>query len=685
MAKPMKQRKQAVAPKLNAAQNRAVQTLSGPLMVLAGAGTGKTRVITYRIANLIGQGVSPGKILAVTFTNKAAKEMRARVRTLVNSKSDEMPVVSTFHSFCVQVLRKQIGRMGFPNQFTICDRSDQEDVARIALREERVDPKYLDHRGLLAFISRWKMQGLRSEAVFETVSSEQEGVAAKAYEKYEKALKSSGCLDFDDLLLTTEELFNDHAEALEEIQNRFSHVLVDEYQDTNSSQFRIVKQVSQRSRNLCVVGDDDQSIYAWRGADIRNLLDFPKHFPDAIVVRLEDNYRCCPNILELANRVIQFNKERHPKELKATLGTFDRPRFLKFANEVEEAQAVCRDIIAARAADGLAFGDFAVLFRTNEQPRLFETEFRSNKIPYSLVGGYSFFDRREIRDLIAFLKVIARPQDETALRRVLNVSVQGVGPTAIDKLMTRAIQNGYSLWDSVQHTVEHGDLAGNVTLALRDFSQVVHSAQKSVGEAGLSAMAKQLIESIRYRSVIDRQYKDPQDRKARWESVGELLNMLTQHEESNDNDSTLPSFLEKVTLEGREKSDDDSKQKNAVTLMTLHAAKGLEFPHVYLVGMEEGLLPHGNAASTPEGVDEERRLVYVGITRAKRRLTLSRAETRPRFGKRAQTIPSRFLPEMFGKVAPGQDSFQYVATTVPKPESRRRSASRGFQKHRFRK
>ncbi|MGL4462202.1 MAG: ATP-dependent helicase, partial [Planctomycetia bacterium] len=389
---------------LNAAQSDAVATLRGPLLVLAGAGTGKTRVITVRIANLVRHGVVPGRILALTFTNKAAREMRDRTLKLLGKRLENPPWIGTFHSLCVQVLRREIHLLGYSRQFTICDRGDQESLVRKALREAKIDASAIKPSIVLGIISRWKSHGLRPEQAAGEVHGETERLSSLAYAKYQVYLKSAGVLDFDDLLLCTEELFRVHPEALAREQKLWDHLLVDEYQDTSANQFRILKALAAPHRNLCVVGDDDQSIYGWRGAEVKNILQFDREFPGAKVVRLEENYRSCPNILRLANQLIQCNRERHPKELRASRAVYDEPRFARYVDEVAEAEAVVSDLSATAYKEKMPYSAFAILFRTNEQPRLFEKELRAKQIPYLLVGGFSFFDRREVRDVLAYLR-----------------------------------------------------------------------------------------------------------------------------------------------------------------------------------------------------------------------------------------------------------------------------------------
>ena len=431
---------------LNPAQYDAVHTLSGPLLVLAGAGTGKTRVVTYRIAELIRNRTAPDRILAVTFTNKAADEMQERAAALLGKKSKQRPEISTFHSLCVRILRRHIRQLGYPANFAIYDRGDQESLARTALREIKVADGLLRPGDLLYFISRWKSASVRPEEAAALAQTDREHLAAAAYRRYQNALKTLGAVDFDDLLLVTEELFAKSAKARQAEADRFDHLLVDEYQDTNASQYRIVKALAAGHRNLCVVGDDDQSIYGWRGAEVAHILRFKNDWPEAKVVRLEVNYRSTREIVDWANRLIAFNKLRHAKVLRATCPG-EPPRILQLEDEIKEAKAVVGEIAGRIAEKKRRPKDFAILCRTNEQPRAFEMELRQAKIPYVLLGGMSFYDRKEIRDILAYLKLLANPADELSLRRIINVPARGISPATVKRLVEVAVERGKPLWE----------------------------------------------------------------------------------------------------------------------------------------------------------------------------------------------------------------------------------------------
>ncbi len=634
---------------LNPPQKQAVNTLSGPLLVLAGAGTGKTRVVTFRIANLIRHGINPTRILAVTFTNKAAAEMQERIGHLLGKRLKERPATSTFHSHCVKILRRHIRVLGYPDEFAIYDRGDQESLARQVLREIRVPNETLRPAELLGLISGWKSRSVLPADSTRLARTDKEHLGSMAYRRYQQALKNAGAVDFDDLLLCTEQLFREHPEALRDEAARFDHLLIDEYQDTNGTQYRIVKALASGHRNLCVVGDDDQSIYGWRGAEVEHILRFRDDWPEATVVRLEHNYRSTAAILEVANRLIRFNKVRHDKVLQAARHGGERPRVLQFPDENAEARTVVDEI--RRHVEGGQFqpSQFAVLFRTNEQTRAFETELRRVKLPYVLVGGMSFFDRKEVRDILAYLRLLAVPQDEVSLLRIVNTPPRGIGSKSVEAMMKAAVQSGQNLWQIVQHPT---CLPTNSRPTVSKFARLIehHRGQLDSG-ATLVDVARQLVDRIGYESELNRLYSNPDEQQSRWASVQEVINALGAYEQQAAEPKML-DFLDEVALGDRAFDDEKEKQlrRNAVVLMTMHSAKGLEFPHVYMVGMEEGILPHHRSLGDNEsGVDEERRLCYVGVTRAQDCLSLSFPRTRMKWGKPRDTIPSRFLYELTGQ------------------------------------
>ena len=646
---------------LNAAQQEAVDTLSGPLLVLAGAGTGKTRVITFRIAKLIKEGVPRHKILGVTFTNKAANEMKERLTGLIGGslgkkskykkKSDEPenePTISTFHSLCVRILRRRIDKLGYPLKFAIYNRGDQESLARQILREIRVGDKLLKPAQLLFWISNWKCKSLNPKQAMLQSESDAQHVAAVGFERYQKQLKLRGCVDFDDLLLLTEQLFHEHPDIRAEEAARFEHLLVDEYQDTNTSQYRIVKALAGEHRNLCVVGDDDQSIYAWRGAEVEHILAFAKDWPDAKVVRLEENYRSTEAIIKYANTLIRFNSTRHDKVLRAARPGGELPTINQWEDETQEAEAVVRSISSRLNLHGREPRDFAILFRTNEQPRPFETALREAKLPYILVGGMSFFDRKEVKDTLAYLRLLEDDPDEISILRIINTPPRGIGKKSIENLLNRAVREKVSMWDMVCGYAERPKCSARVTQGLDQLASSVNEIKSIAGNKSLVDQARMLITRINYQSEIDRIYSEPEDRESRWNVVEQVVNALSDYEEGARK-PTMTKFLDRLLLGDQSADNDKEKQlkKNAIALMTMHAAKGLEFPEVYIVGMEEGILPHHRSLEDDEaGVPEERRLCYVGVTRAEERLTMSMSLTRKKWGKARETKPSRFLYEL---------------------------------------
>lgn len=648
---------------LNPDQHDAVNTLSGPLLVLAGAGTGKTRVITFRIAKLIKSGVPGERILGMTFTNKAANEMKERLGKMLgvslgksgrnkrsNDKSvDHTPTISTFHSLCVRILRRQIEPLGYPLKFAIYNRGDQEGLARNVLRELNVADKLLAPAQLLFWIGHWKCKSLDPQAAIVASDTDAQHLAAIGYQRYQRQLKLMGAVDFDDLLLLTERLFREHENVRADEAARFDHILVDEYQDTNTSQYRIVKALADH-RNLCVVGDDDQSIYGWRGAEVEHILSFNRDWPDAKVVRLEDNYRSTAAIIDVANTLIKFNSTRHDKVLRAARPGGERPGVLQFPNETVEAQETVYDIQRRLELPGREPRDFAILFRTNEQPRIFETELRKAKLPYILVGGMSFFDRKEVKDVLAYLRLLDGEPDEVSVLRIINTPPRGIGKKSVENLLKHAIDNKVPLWDLVTGDATRPKLNSTTNHGLDDLAAKIEETRYQTQDDSLVDLARNMISIIRYRDELDRIYNEPDEREARWSVVEQIVNALGEYEQSAAK-PRLSDFLDKLLLGEQDANDEKEKQlkKNAIALMTMHSAKGLEFPEVYIVGLEEGILPHHRSLESDASIDEERRLCYVGVTRAEERLTLSMSLTRMKWGKPRDTKPSRFLYELTGK------------------------------------
>jgi DNA helicase-2/ATP-dependent DNA helicase PcrA len=622
----------------------------GPLLVLAGAGTGKTRVITTRIAHLLSCGVAPTAILAVTFTNKAAGEMRERLAALAGEGARGVSV-GTFHAFCAKALREHGHALGLNRRFTICDASDQLATVKSAMRELRLHETAIQPSAVLARISLAKNRLLTPEALLAAAGDGRDELVGSVFQRYREALARTRALDFDDLLLEMLRLLREHEPVREHYRKRFRYLLVDEYQDTNEPQYEIVRLIGEAHRNVCVVGDDDQSIYGWRGADVRKILGFERDFPGAARVRLETNYRSTQQVLDAANAVIRHNAARHEKELRSARGAGEpvRVRFAK--DETHEAQLAVADMRQLLRLDEARPADFAVLCRTQVQFRSFEAELRANGLPYVVVGGMSFFDRKEVRDVVAFLKLALHPHDETALLRVINVPARGVGKASLDRVLAFATERGIPASQAFEHASEIEGLAPQAVEGYRALRTIL-------GESGLADAGRDLVfrlqrflDRVGYEQEVRRLYTEPMTREARWAGVVEILNFAENHVRRAAEPS-LHGFLEELALSsGDEPSEETKPRGDAVTLMTLHAAKGLEFPHVFLVGMEEGLLPHARAVAE-SGIEEERRLAYVGITRAMTTLTLSAAQERAKYGKRAASAPSRFLFEAQGQALP---------------------------------
>ncbi|QDU81498.1 ATP-dependent DNA helicase PcrA [Polystyrenella longa] len=639
---------------LNPPQRDAVLVKEGPLLVLAGAGTGKTRVITYRMAELIRQGVSPDQILSVTFTNKAAKEMGERTKVLLGGNLRVRPFISTFHSLCVRILRQEIENLGYPKTFAIYDRGDQESAARTALRDCRMADSTLRPGDLLNLISRWKMAGENPRTAPDLATNDKEFLAAVAFRRYQNNIKASGGVDFDDLLLLTVDLFKQFPEVLEKYQEKFQYVQIDEYQDTNGVQFNLIKSLVAKHNNLCVVGDDDQSIYGWRGAEVTHILNFQQHFPGATVVRLQDNYRCTVNIIDHANRLVKHNKGRHDKTLIAHKYGEDDVRIREYPSETDEAECVVREIEYLVNYKNVPAEDIAILFRTNEQPRPFETELRRRNIPYNLVGGQSFFDRREIRDVMSYLKIFLNQKDEVSLLRIINRPTRGISTATVEKLMKHAVAHKKPILGCAEEVAASDGLSKAAVAAVGQFDRLLKkyrerfASQPREMDRALTA----LLEEIDYNSEIEKQYKESQQQLMRKEVLDQIIAGMKEYQ-NRESEPSLAGFLDEVSLDGEDAFNEKEKvEAHKVTLMTLHSAKGLEFPRVYLIGLEEGLLPHKRSIDADnDAIQEERRLAYVGITRAKDYISISRAVTRAKYGKRSRTIPSRFLHEMLTDAA----------------------------------
>lgn len=636
---------------LNPEQRAAVTQTSGPVLVLAGAGSGKTRVITVRIAYLISNGVLPEKILAMTFTNKAAAEMRERLGKLVGKKKAGNVIASTFHSFCLRTLREYAAEIGYPEGFTIADSSDQLAILKLSLRELHIPEARIKIPELQSRISLAKNRLDTPESFLARPGDTKHELVGRVWEKYRDVLRRSRRLDFDDLLTETLRLLKEKKAVRLELQARHRYLLVDEYQDTNGVQFEIVRQLVGPEKHLCVVGDDDQSIYGWRGADVSKILGFDKSFPGAKVVKLETNYRSTAQILGAANRVIKNNPNRHDKALRSAIGDGEPLMAVTMRDESVEAEKVVAEI-KHLVSQGHSYSDFAILFRTAVQPRPFEAELRMKEVPYVLVGGMSFFDRKEVRDVLAYLRVVANPRDEASLLRIVNSPPRGVGKTTLDRVLEFATQEGVSVADAFDRAQEIPKInmkAVEAVQGLRARLREVHRLHPK-GE-DLVELSRRVVEEVAYRDEVRRLYPEDDEFEKRWAAVDEVFNFAENYVSRRKRPGLL-GFLNELSLSASESdSAEDAARRQAVTLMTLHSSKGLEYPRVYLVGLEEGVLPHQRAAAE-DGVEEERRLAYVGITRAQQALTLSWCAERARGGQKVTRHPSRFLLEVQGKSPP---------------------------------
>ena len=628
---------------LNKEQKEAVFHTEGPLLLLAGAGSGKTRCLTHRIAYLIDEmGVKPWNILAITFTNKAAGEMRERVNQLVDYGADQV-WVSTFHSMCVRILRRHIDRIGFANEFTIYDTDDQKTVMKNICKRLEINTKIYKERALLGTISSAKDELIGvSEYELNAANDINQRTYARVYREYQETLQKNNALDFDDLIVKTVELFKSCPEILDYYQEMFRYIMVDEYQDTNTAQFELVRLLAQKNRNLCVVGDDDQSIYKFRGANIRNILDFEKYFPEAKVIKLEQNYRSTQSILDAANAVISNNERRKDKALWTERGSGELVHFRQFDSAYEEAEYIADDVCRKVRKQGAQYKDFAVLYRTNAQARLLEERMIMEGVPYNVVGGTNFYARAEIKDILAYLKTIDNGRDDVAVRRIINIPKRGIGAVSVEKIEDYAQMRDVSLYDAMELADEIMSL-GKTAAKIRPFVQLIRELRKASSELTIAELIQEIVEKIQYAQYL--QDNDDESAEDRIANVDELITKAVAYQEMHD-EANLTEFLAEVALVADiDKVEDDD---NRVLLMTLHSAKGLEFPHVYLAGMEDGLFPGQAAIRTndQEDIEEERRLAYVGITRAMNDLTLTCARSRMIRGETQYNPVSRFVREI---------------------------------------
>jgi len=640
---------------LNPQQAEAVRTTHGPALILAGAGTGKTRVITERVVHLIDKGVAPHHILAVTFTNKAAREMVARVRGLLKTKRSlqaeaeegSKPVICTFHSFCVRVLRQFIDRLGYKRNFVIYDPSEQVGVIRRLTSDWAKSHITIKPAEWLSLISR-----LKNATSWESlgIDAGTQRLAERLMERYGSALKACNAVDFDDLILLVLELFNTDKEVLETCRKNHRYIMVDEYQDTNGKQFQLLKALASEHQNVCVVGDDDQSIYGWRGAEIANLLHLEDHFPGIRVIKLEQNYRSNNTILKAANAVIRHNPLRKDKTLWSSKGEGPLIQLMVFETEEAEAQAVAEGIEVQRLSKRIPWNHQAILFRTNLQARPLETALRQSKIAYRLVGSQSYFDRREVKDILAFLKVLINPDDDISLLRIANVPARGLSAKTMQTLLQLSQDRNTSVWSVMHHSDLESHLRAAASKSRRAFVSLIEDQRRFLQEEnkmGLAHWARSFFDHIGYFTELKHSEKDPKIAENRMQSAQELvssIDSLTTSMGSVKGEDRLNQFLEEIALD-QDRLDEKDKQGEGVTLITMHSCKGLEYPHVHIVGLEQGLLPH--TRSIDEGsLDEERRLFYVAITRAMESLTISHCETRNKFGQTTPCQPSVFLNEL---------------------------------------
>ena len=659
---------------LNPAQREAVEAIKGPVLILAGPGSGKTRVITHRVAYLVKLcGVSPHNIMAVTFTNKAAREMRERLEQLLGQVVEAL-TLGTFHAICARILRREGKAIGLESSFVIYDEDDQLRLMKQVLEELNLDPKQYVPQALRSAIGAAKSHLISPEDYAQRVSSYFEEIVQRVYQRYQELLSHGQTVDFDDLLMKTVQLFRDHPQILNRYQSKYVHILVDEFQDTNIAQYELMRQLAGKYRNLCVVGDPDQSIYSWRFADLRNILSFEKDYPEAKVVFLEQNYRSTKIILEVASDVISVNVLRKPKKLWTGNEDGASVTVIESYNAEEEAQSVVNEIEKLIEQEQISLKDCAVMYRVNAQSRALEETFLRYGVPYKLVGGTRFYQRQEVKDIIAYLRVIHNPQDNVSLTRIINVPGRGIGQKTLNTLQSWAKAHDTSLFEAlkqVSHNAIDGEakqsLSPRIVQALAGFDALMAKLTVQSHELSLSGLVDEILEYTKYRAYI----LDKEDGEERWENITELRNVASEYNEL-DTEEALTTFLEKVSLVSD--IDELDEKADAVTLITLHQAKGLEFSAVFIVGLEEGILPHRKSFDDPEQMEEERRLCYVGITRAEKRLYLLRSYRRSLFGGSTANPPSRFLQDISRHlISPRglwEESPTPVANTYSQPSSR---------------
>ncbi|GAA0316218.1 DNA helicase PcrA [Oceanobacillus oncorhynchi subsp. oncorhynchi] len=653
----MEQTLEAMINTLNPEQQKAVRYTEGPLLIMAGAGSGKTRVLTHRIAYLMGEKeVAPRNILAITFTNKAAREMKERVAKLVGPQGEYM-WVSTFHSMCVRILRRDIDRIGYSSNFSILDSADQLSVVKQVLKNLNIDPKKFDPRAMLGQISTAKNELITEDEFAKNAGNFYDRQVAQIYEGYQKMLRKNQSLDFDDLIMQTIHLFDRVPEVLEYYQRRFQYIHVDEYQDTNHAQYFLVKQLAKRYQNLCVVGDSDQSIYRWRGADITNILSFEKDYPSAKTVMLEQNYRSTKSILLAANKVIGNNSGRKPKNLWTDKDDGKKISYYKGATEQEEALYIADTIQQLTRSGKYQPSDIAILYRTNAQSRAIEDTFVKSAISYQMVGGTRFYDRKEIKDMIAYLRLITNPDDDISFQRVVNEPKRGIGKTSIERLQAYAAEHDISLFEAVKE-VDFTGVSKKAANALAGFGSLISSLTQQQEFLTATDMVEAVLERTGYEEMLNNERSI--EAQSRLENLEEFKTVTQEFEKASEEDKTLIAFLTDLALiadiDRVDEEDPDHSQK--ITLMTLHAAKGLEFPVVFLIGMEENVFPHSRSMFDEEEMEEERRLAYVGITRAEEELYLTHAQMRTLYGRTNMNPISRFINEIPVELMDGMETTQ---------------------------
>ncbi|MFK4303982.1 MULTISPECIES: DNA helicase PcrA [unclassified Paenibacillus] len=633
---------EAVA-RLNPPQRQAVEAIDGPLLIMAGAGSGKTRVLTHRIAYLIAtRKTAPWGILAITFTNKAAREMQDRVSRLIGPQGRDV-WVSTFHSMCVRILRRDIERIGFTSNFSILDSTDQLSVIRNCMKDLNIDTKKFEPKAVQSMMSTAKNELVTPEMYERKIGDYFEGIVAKVYTKYQQRLKNNNSLDFDDLIMATIQLFKEVPEVLDFYQKKFQYIHVDEYQDTNRAQYMLCKMLADQHHRICVVGDSDQSIYRWRGADISNILNFEEDYPEARTILLEQNYRSTSNILNAANEVIGQNTGRKPKKLWTDKEGGAKIKVYRADSEHDEGYFIASEIHKNINA-GKTYSHHAILYRTNAQSRVVEEILIKSDIPYQIVGGIKFYDRKEIKDLLAYLRLLSNPDDDISLIRIINVPKRSIGDTTVGKLQAAAAERGVSIFRVLQ-VVDDLGFAGRTRNALVEFYDMIEGLSRMVDYLSVTELTEKMLETSQYR--LELQNENTLESRSRLENIDEFLSVTMEFEKGAE-DKSLVSFLTDLALiaDIDSMNDDEEEQSDAVVLMTMHSAKGLEFPIVFIVGMEEGVFPHSRAFLDNEELEEERRLAYVGITRAEEQLFLTCAQMRTLFGRTTANPPSRFLEEI---------------------------------------